>query len=246
MTEEQRNFTVDWQQEGPVPETHIKGMVEDGNLNDDTVYCREEMTSFLPTSDIVTFETYRKNSSPSLIEISKVSQIRPLVGFAAMKEKIKGVSTYILGLAIFICIMAIAVLFIWGGVWLSTKILPWLNLISLITLAIIMIIILPLSFFRKTRSFSGVCMVFASYIFGINVWLSGLLITYVLWGVGAILIGLFLMGIGVVPIAMLAMLFNAMWLEFGLLILFTLLTFGVRIFGYYLVEKAEEYSCYET
>lgn len=163
-----------------------------------------------------------------------------------MKEKIKEVGTYILGLAIFICILAIPALFIWGSVWLSTKILPWLNLLSLVALAILILVLLPLSIFRKARSFSGTCMVFASYIFGVNVWFSGLLLTYVLWGGWAVFIGLFLMGIGVVPIAMLATLFKAMWLEFGSLIFFTLLTFGVRILGYYLVEKAEQYSYYEA
>ncbi len=163
-----------------------------------------------------------------------------------MKEKIKEFGTYVLGLAIFICILAIPVLFIWGGVWLSTKILPWLNLFSIIALAIFIIILLPLSIFRKIRSFSGSCMVFASYMFGVNVWFSGLLLTYVLWGGWAVFIGLFLMGIGVVPIAMLATLFKGMRLEFGSLILFTILTFGVRILGVYLIEKAGSDSRYES
>jgi len=66
-----------------------------------------------------------------------------------MKEKIKEVGTYILGLAIFICILAIPALFIWGSVWLSTKILPWLNLLSLVALAILILVLLPLSIFRK-------------------------------------------------------------------------------------------------
>lgn len=54
------------------------------------------------------------------------------------------------------------------------------------------------------------------------------------------------MGIGVVPIAMLATLFKGMWLEFGSLILFTILTFGVRILGVYLIEKAGSDSRYES
>ncbi len=163
-----------------------------------------------------------------------------------MKEKIKKVGTYILGFAIMICILAIPALFIWGGVWLSTKILPWLNLLSLIALAILIIVLLPLSIFRKARSFSGTCMVYASYLFGVKVWLTGLLLTYILWGGWAVFIGLFLMGVGVVPIAMLATLFKGMWLEFGTLIFLTLLTFGVRILGFHLVEKAEQYSYYEA
>jgi hypothetical protein len=163
-----------------------------------------------------------------------------------MKEKIKEVGTYILGIAIFICFLAIPALFIWGGVWLSTNILPWLNLLSLIALAILIIVLLPLSIFRKARSFSGTCMVFSSYIFGVNLWFSGFVLTYVLWGGWAVFIGLVLMGFGVVPIAMLATLFKGMWLELGSLIFATFLTFGVRILGHYLVRRAEQYSNYET
>ena len=66
----------------------------------------------------------------------------------------------------------------------------------------------------------------------------GLLLTLALWGVLAVIIGLFLFGVGVVPIAMLATLFNGMWLELGLLFLAVILTFGCRLLGIVLAESA--------
>ena len=66
----------------------------------------------------------------------------------------------------------------------------------------------------------------------------GLLLTLDLWGGCAAVIGLFLLGIGVVPIAMLATLFNGMWIELGLLVLAVVLTFGLRILGAFLQDTA--------
>lgn len=60
-----------------------------------------------------------------------------------------------------------------------------------------------------------------------------------LWGGIAVFIGLFLLGVGVVPIAMLATLFNGMWSTLGELFLLLILTFGSRFLGIYLVEKYE-------
>ena len=81
----------------------------------------------------------------------------------------------------------------------------------------------------------------ASLVFGFTLWVWGLLFTYHLWGAIAVFIGLFLMGVGVVPIAMLATLFKGMWSTLGELVLLTVLTFGTRFAGAWTAAKAEEY-----
>ena len=68
-----------------------------------------------------------------------------------------------------------------------------------------------------------------SYIFGAPLWMEGLLFTLLIWGVGAVFIGLFIAGVGVVPIAMLATLFKGMWGPFIELVLLTIMTFATRI-----------------
>lgn len=47
------------------------------------------------------------------------------------------------------------------------------------------------------------------------------------------------MGIGVVPIGILAALFNGMWPELGILVLAIVLTFGCRLFGAFLIANQE-------
>lgn len=56
-------------------------------------------------------------------------------------------------------------------------------------------------------------------------------LTLALWGVVAVVIGLILLGVGVVPIAMLATLLNGMWAELGMLAVAVVLTYGFRTLG---------------
>lgn len=48
----------------------------------------------------------------------------------------------------------------------------------------------------------------ASYIFGLMLWMTGLMLTYTLWGLSAVFAGWFVFGIGVAITAIIATLFN--------------------------------------
>ncbi len=156
-----------------------------------------------------------------------------------MWDKIKEVGLGLLVLFVFVGVILLIGLFLKGGVWLSAKVYPWLLLAFSLTLGITLFILIPLAFFQKTRKFSGNSMVISSYVFGLTLWVWGLLLTYTLWGGFAVFVGLFLLGVGVVPIAILATLIGGMWPTLGQLILLTVMTFGARFLGAYLIAKAE-------
>jgi hypothetical protein len=156
-----------------------------------------------------------------------------------MKETLKNIGSVLLGICFILFIFALPVLFIKGGLWLAPIVLPWLNLISGITFLVCLLILLPLSAFKKTRSFAGIGLFSASYVFGMSLWFSGFLLTYLYWGGLALVIGLFIAGIGVVPIAMLASALHGDWSIFIGLLLSAFFTFGARMLGSHLVEKAE-------
>jgi len=156
-----------------------------------------------------------------------------------MWEKIKGAGAAVLGIGFFLVIILLVGLFIHGGAWLSAKVYPWLGVAFSVTLGIALFILLPLGIFRKTRGFSGNGIIISSYIFGLTLWVWGFLLTYTLWGGLAVFIGLFLFGIGVVPIAMLATLFKGMWSTLCQLLLLTAMTFGSRFLGAFFVERSE-------
>lgn len=159
-----------------------------------------------------------------------------------MKEKFKSIGSVLLGVGISVGVILLAAFFIKGGLWLSDILFPWLTWISNIAFLICILILLPLAIFRKTRGFSGLSLYISSYIFGTTLWVSAFLLTYELWGATALFIGLFMGGIGIVPIAVLATLFHAEWLWFAQIIFLLILTFGSRMLGLYLSEKADEAS----
>lgn len=156
-----------------------------------------------------------------------------------MKEKIKDLGWGILGFAFLIGFGLLAGLFIKGGLWLSATLYPWLVLISVVTFIISILILLPLGIFKRTRGVSAIGLLIASYIFGATTWVWAFLLAYVFWGFMGLFIGLFIGGVGVVPVSMLASIFNGEWAIFGQLILLVVVTFGVRFLSIYIAEKAE-------
>lgn len=58
--------------------------------------------------------------------------------------------------------------------------------------------------------------------------MEGLLMTLFIWGWGGVFIGLFMGGVGVVPIAMLATLLNGVWGALIELVLLTIMTYATR------------------
>ena len=81
-----------------------------------------------------------------------------------------------------------------------TKLLP----ISWIGLLIVLVVLLPLACFRRTRFFAGHGISIFSWVLGLTTWLLGAVITFSTYGWWALIIGLLLFGIGVVPIAIFA------------------------------------------
>jgi drug/metabolite transporter superfamily protein YnfA len=95
-----------------------------------------------------------------------------------------------MGILILVGLIFVALLFLQGGVWLSEKVLPWLLRVAEVTLAVVVLVLLPLAAAWRTRRFAAKGMLYASGVFGITLWVWGLTLTYNLWGGVAVLIGL--------------------------------------------------------
>jgi hypothetical protein len=157
-----------------------------------------------------------------------------------MKEKLKEFGYSILGIGLFASLILLLVAFIYGATWVSVKAFPWLHSAFFLALGFALCVSLPLSFFRTTRSFSVSSLFIVSYIFGINLWCSSLLLTLVLWGTLPVIIGLGFAGVGIVPVALLATSFKGEWGHFLNLVFLLVLTFGCRSFAAYLVHKIDQ------
>ena len=76
--------------------------------------------------------------------------------------------------------------------------------------------------------------------FSSTLWFWAPLVTYVIWGAMAVFIGLFMAGVGVVPIAIVATAVKGEWAMTGQIILLLILTFGSRMLGYHFAQRADE------
>jgi hypothetical protein len=98
---------------------------------------------------------------------------------------------------------------------------------------------LPLSIFRGLRNYTGGAIFLSSFIFGLVTWLLGFILTYALWGLWAVIVGILFFGGAVVPFALLATLLKGMWDPFFAVLILTVVTFGSRIIGMLIVESAK-------
>jgi MFS family permease len=152
-----------------------------------------------------------------------------------MKKIAMGVAGLLSGLFL----LCLPVILIFGMTWVSEIVSPWLVPAFLCTLAISIFILGPLSVIRKTRGFSASGLMVASYVFGGCLWITSLLLTYELWGMLAVFIGLVLLGIGIVPVALLAVLFHGQWSYLLDLVVLIVATFGTRLVAVWLAENVE-------
>lgn len=108
-----------------------------------------------------------------------------------------------------------------------------------IAAVIAVVILIPMAFFKATRRASGKGFFFLSFLFGITTWLLGAAVTLIAWGWWGVIIGIFLLGIGVVPIGILAAFISLDEPSLGIsLIVMTVIVMAARFGGAVLIEKS--------
>ena len=86
-----------------------------------------------------------------------------------------------------------------------------------------------MALFRKTRGLAGEWLYVASIIFGLATWFLGASVTFYTWGWTGFLIGVFLAGVGVVPIGIAAAFFSLHDSSLGIsLIIMSIIVFATR------------------
>jgi hypothetical protein len=144
------------------------------------------------------------------------------------KNILETIGGFLFGGAILAIGILVVFVFIYGSAWASAKLLPWFSIFTWIAIGLVVFVFLPLAIPKATRGFASAAILISSYVFGATLWMESFLLSMILWGFWAVLIGIFLAGVGVVPIAMLATLFNKMWIDLIELILLTIATYGCR------------------
>lgn len=151
---------------------------------------------------------------------------------------LKSIGSILLGITIFIGIIIATVLFFVIGAQVAFTIAPFINWLAGI-LFIVNLILLLFALVPRARGVVGLIIYISSYVYGLSAWIFGLAVTLALWGWIAVIIGIFLGGVGVVPIGILAAIFNGEWGIFWTLIITVVLTYGSRMVGYALANSTE-------
>jgi len=128
-----------------------------------------------------------------------------------MQETIKNSFYGILAIGFFVLTIIGFILLIVGGAKLFEVLYPFLEWISSFTWGVVWLLLL-FSIVPRFRNFTGTGIMIGTYIGGAIFWLLCFYITYSLWGVFGIFVGVLFMGIGVFFTAVLALLFSG---QFG-------------------------------
>jgi hypothetical protein len=155
-------------------------------------------------------------------------------------ERLKTAGAIGFGIVVLAGMVLFFVLILKGMAWATAAIYPTLYLAFQITLGITLVVLIPLAAFRRTRAFSATAILIASYVFGATLWCYGFLITLATWGWLAVILGLFILGVGVVPIAVLASMLEGNWDVVAQFVALIAATFGARYFALWLESKLVE------
>lgn len=158
----------------------------------------------------------------------------------SITERLKEMGSIIAGLAIFVGIAAIGIGLLTGAAEFSIWVLEWTFPAFSIALLVSMVLLAPLSLIPSTRGYSAVGFMFASIVFSTILWLWGMAYTYSVWGMLGVIVGLVLLGIGVVPVAMVAALIHGDWGTLGIFVVAGIVSIGFRGLSGWLAEKADE------
>jgi hypothetical protein len=154
-------------------------------------------------------------------------------------SKLLSFGKLVLGFAIAVAIFVVLYLAFFTVANLHGKFSQWISL-GFTLLVIFQICMCPLAVVGRTRRVAGVCLLNSSILLGLLIWMRGIFVAYVLWGLTAVIIGLLFAGVGVVPVAMLACALKSQWglvAEFAVLIGILI---GSRMLGYWCLRSAEE------
>jgi hypothetical protein len=157
-----------------------------------------------------------------------------------MVETLKKIGGALFGVVVLVGFLALPVVFILGSTWAAEHLLSPLIVIGWLAVALDVVILLPLSIFKRFRGFTGSVIFISSYVFGLVTWLLGFVLTYSLWGLGAVIIGILFLGGGVVPMALLATMFKGLWDPFFTLLVLVVITFASRGIGISIASSGSE------
>src|SRR6516164_7066864 len=114
-------------------------------------------------------------------------------------ETLKNVACGLGFLLVIAAVFGLGIIFIVGATAVSYWVKEWIPYVFWINLLIAFFILGPLSLIPPARFIAAIGFVIASFVFGAMMWVCGVGVTYDVWGMGGVTIGLMGAGVGIVP-----------------------------------------------
>lgn len=135
-------------------------------------------------------------------------------------------------LGLFIVLISLPVVVLIGilvglGV-VADHILPLLHTAVVPFLVTTALLLALLTYFETTKYRALSLLYIGSFVYGVAAWLLGLFVTLQYWGVLAVILGLVLLGVGVIPLGLLAALVNMDWTALLDILALAVLAYGAR------------------
>ncbi|RPF70592.1 hypothetical protein [Aurantiacibacter spongiae] len=135
-------------------------------------------------------------------------------------------------------LVAVPVLLLFGVAELSVMALAHMPVITLGALALAGAVLVPTALVKHWRGYGAAGAVLASFMFGAILWVWSLAFTYDEWGLLAVIVGLVLLGVGIVPVATLAALLTGAWNTLALFGVLALAAWACRLLATRLAASA--------
>jgi hypothetical protein len=113
----------------------------------------------------------------------------------------------------------------------------WFGFATLVGFVSCLFIFPILAIFRSTRAVAAFGYIACSYLFGFCLWLECVFTVFDAWGAAAVIIGLFIVGIGVLPMTLVIFALSSQWWLFLEVIVIGIVVFGIRLLGVWLAEE---------
>ena len=152
-------------------------------------------------------------------------------------------STNVAGIAVWLF------LFLLGGIalltipftgvgWIAEYVYPFATFLAAIAFFVVIPLSSLLSIFKKHRDVGATGLLVSSYVIGLYLWVTSLIIAYGLAGVYWLVVGVLFAGIGVVAVALVAALLSGEWSVAAQILLMVILVYGIRMFSFFLAERS--------
>ena len=152
--------------------------------------------------------------------------------------KVTGPAAMLIGILLLGILIAIPVLLLVGAAEVSAAALGWMPWIfAIVAGAGLLAFGLP-ALVAGRRGRSGIGFLLTATVLGALLWIWSLAFTYEAWGIIPVIIGLLLAGIGIVPVALAAALFEGAWTTLALLLALIACIYGFRVVGTRLLGSA--------